>query len=57
MLNNVSKLAEFAVDEADEQDVQTWDAYAACVSMLQEFKTAGYCLNAMQESLKERELY
>ena len=57
MLNNVAKLAKFAYDETDEQDIQTWDAYEACVSMLHEFKTYGYCLDAMQESLEERELY
>ena len=57
MLNNVAELAKFAYDEGDEQDIQTWDAYEACVSMLSEFKTYGYCLEAMQESLEERELY
>lgn len=57
MLENVAKLAKFAYDETDEQDIQTWDAYEACVSMLHEFKTYGYCLDAMQESLEERELY
>lgn len=57
MLENVAKLAKFAYDETDEQDIQTWDAYEACVSMLREFKTYGYCLDAMQESLEERELY
>ena len=34
MLNAISKLAKFAYCEGDEQDVQTWDAYEASVSIL-----------------------
>ena len=56
MLNNVAELAKFAFDEDDDEDIQTWDAYEACVSMLVEFKTYGYCLDGMQASMEEREL-
>ena len=57
MLLSIAKLAKFAYCEGDECEIQTWDAYEACVSILGEMKKYGYCLDAMQESLEERELY
>jgi uncharacterized protein YfbU (UPF0304 family) len=52
MLLEVANEATFAANSNEfASEVYTWDAYEACVNILQAFKTYGYDLDEMQEQL------
>ena len=53
MLLEVANEAMFAANSNEfASEVYTWDAYEACVNILQAFKTYGYDLDEMQENLQ-----
>lgn len=53
MLLEVANEALFAANSNEfASEVYTWDAYEACVNILQAFKTYGYDLDEMQENLQ-----
>jgi hypothetical protein len=53
MLLEVANEATYAANSNEfASEVYTWDAYEACVNILQAFKTYGYDLDEMQENLK-----
>ncbi len=50
---NIAKIAKFAYDDCDEDDVQSWDAYEAAKQIIVAMQAFGYDIAEMLEQIEE----